>query len=264
MTDERNRTDWAADTDAGVTQAYRDTKDERAPDALNQSILDQAAKAARPRYSRIRSWTRPMAWAATAMLSVAIVLQLTQTPTPDGIGIDVGTIEIVPPADMPAERVEEPAGALRKTEALRSTTKEVRQREQQSKAMAAEQSLLEQEPSAPAPTSPDRANLEVESNVFELKDQDMLQDAENMGRMREGDTREDAPASVAVQSASADEASLRFASEPAVRGHCDETATATAETWLQCITSLEEAGLTDAADEERKLLAAAFPDFDTP
>jgi hypothetical protein len=250
MTDERNRTDLPADTDAGVTQAYRDTKGERAPEALNRSILDQAAKAARPRYSRIRSWTRPMAWAATAMLSVAIVLQLTQTPTPDEIGVDVRTIEIVPPADMPAERVEEPAGALRKTEALRSTTKEVRQREQQSKAMTAEQGLAEQEPAARALISQDQANFAAEERTFELKDQDMLQRADDMARLREGDTQE----AVVTGAASA----------AYVPGRCDETATAMPETWLQCITSLQEAGLTDAADEERKLLAAAFPDFDTP
>ena len=191
-----------------------------------------------------------MAWAATAMLSVAIVLQLTQTPTPDEIGIDVGTIEIGTPADMPAERVEEPASALRKTEALRSTTKEVRQREQQSKAMTAEQGLAEQEPAARALISQDQANFAAEERTFELKDQDMLQRADDMARLREGDIQE----AIVTSAASAAD----------VPDRCDETATATPETWLQCITSLQEAGLTDAADEERKLLAAAFPDFYTP
>ena len=90
------------------------------------------------------------------------------------------------------------------------------------------------------------------------------QDADNMARMREGDTQESVPASAPAQAVSADAASLGYASEASAPGHCDETATATPETWLQCITSLEEAGLTDVADEERKLLAAAFPDFDAP
>ena len=88
MTNERDRTDIGAETDAVVTQTYRDTTNERAPESLNRAILDRAAKASRPRYSRLMTWTRPMAWAATVMLSVAIVLQLTQTPAPQGVDFE--------------------------------------------------------------------------------------------------------------------------------------------------------------------------------
>jgi len=215
MTDERNKMDTGAETDAAVTQAYRETKDERVPESLNRAVLDQAAKAARPRYSRIILWTRPMAWAATAMLSVAIVLQLTQAPAPE----DVGLSDSAPEVDAP------------KLEALRSTAKQVapaaaseaRQRVEQSKANFEDQAVVEQEVAAPALISPEPAQTTI-SNF--------------------------APPGL-----------VRGRSDP---GRCDEAATTTAETWLQCITALEEAGLSDAADEERKLLAAAFPDFDTP
>ncbi len=44
---------------------------------------------------------------------------------------------------------------------------------------------------------------------------------------------------------------------------CDEDATATPETWLECIDELEKAGLADAARRQRALLAKAFPDFDS-
>ena len=90
--------------------------------------------------------------------------------------------------------------------------------------------------------SSDPANL-----VF--KDEDMLQRADDMARMREGNVQPESPA---------------VAAGSYVPDRCDETATASPETWLQCIRSLEEAGLADLAAEERKLLAAAFPDFETP
>jgi len=246
MTDERNRIDPGAKAEAIVTEAYRDTTDERAPDALNRAILDQAARAARPRYSRIRLWTRPMAWAATVMLSVAIVMQLTQTPVPDEIGFDESTYEIVAPTGL----------------------SEARQRERQSKASAVEQGVVEQEPAARAPASPsasaDKVRLETDNNAYEFKDEDMLKRADDMARMREGDIEEAVVADDLSQTFAADAESVGVASTYSAPERCDETATATPETWLQCITALEEAGLTDAADAERKLLAAAFPDFHTP
>ena len=227
MTDERNTLDSGAETDAGVSKAYRDTTDERAPESLNRAILDQAAKAARPRYSRLRSWTRPMAWAATAMLSVAIVLQLTQAPIPESSSFGDSAYEMEAPADAPVGATEEATNAVPKSEALRSTAKQVapgalseaRQRPEQSKATVAEQ---------------------------------------------EGDNREAAAVNAPPQSFSADAAMMQLVSEPAARAACDETATAAAESWLQCIADMEAAGLSDAAGEERKLLAAAYPDFDTP
>jgi len=265
MTNERNIIDPGADTDAGVTRAYRDTKDEHAPDGLNRTILDQAAKAARPRYSQIRLWTRPMAWAATVMLSVAIVLQLTQTPTPDEIGLDEGIYEAEALVDMPADRLEETTDTAQKTEALRSTAKQVapaalsetRQREQQSKGMISE-------PAARAPASSDPVSLEVDNNAFEFKNQYMLQRADDMAAVRESEIQEVVPATSPSLTVNRALETVGNTSADSAADRCDETATAAPETWLKCIATLEEAGLTDAADEERKRLVAAFPDFDIP
>jgi hypothetical protein len=233
MTDERNTKYSGAKTDAGVSKAYHDTTNERTPESLNRTILDQAAKSARPRYSRLRSWTRPMAWAATAMLSVAIVLQLTQAPIPESSSFGDSAYEMEAPADAPVGATEEATIAVAKSEALRSTAKQVapgalseaRQRPEQSKATVAEQ---------------EQATPEFDASEFKAKDQDMLQRADDMARMQEGDNRQAAPPG------------------------CDENATAAAETWLHCIADMEAAGLGDAAREERKLLTAAYPDFDTP
>jgi len=249
MTEERNTKDTGAETDAVVTRAYRDTAHERAPESLNRGVLDRAAKAARPRYSRLILWTRPMAWAATAMLSVAIVLQLTQAPAPETGRFDDSIRETEVPADVPTEQLEEaiPAASAPKIEALRSSTKRVAPGAEQSKLSFADQDLATTE------------------DELKLKSQDMLQRSNDMARMREGDAPQAAAAASEMpQVESANVATLGAASAIVAPRGCDENATAAAEAWLQCITALEEAGLNDVASEERKLLAAAFPDFDTP
>jgi len=86
MTEERNPSDARAD--AHVSPAYRDLADERAPEHLDRTILNAAAKEARPRYSRFIAWTRPMAWAATIMLSVALVLEVTNPPSPAVVSLE--------------------------------------------------------------------------------------------------------------------------------------------------------------------------------
>lgn len=80
MTNERKTNVPGAEQDALVSETYREIAQERAPEHLNKSVLDTAARAARPRYSQLRSWTRPVAWAATIMLSFALILELTQSP----------------------------------------------------------------------------------------------------------------------------------------------------------------------------------------
>ena len=45
---------------------------------------------------------------------------------------------------------------------------------------------------------------------------------------------------------------------------CDETARATPQAWLDCISELEEAGFTAAVENERRLLAETFPDVEIP
>lgn len=122
MTEERYQSDARAD--ALVSQAYRDLEDERTPEHLDRTILKTAAKEARPRYSRFIAWTRPMAWAATVMLSVALVLEVTNSPSPGVVSFDetIGKFEVQSPEadakdDGPVESLEEsvvPASELTK------------------------------------------------------------------------------------------------------------------------------------------------------
>jgi len=103
MTDERNITETAVDVDETVSRAYREIADERVPEHVNEAILAQSRKAARPRYARSRAWTRPLAWAATVALSVAVVHEVMQVPAPDGASFKVSAPK--------AKRVEADAGA---------------------------------------------------------------------------------------------------------------------------------------------------------
>ena len=68
--------------DESLRRQYRELAGERTPEHLNASILAQAGKAATPGYGRFRAWTRPLAWAATIALSVALVLELSRTSDP--------------------------------------------------------------------------------------------------------------------------------------------------------------------------------------
>ena len=136
MTEKRNQS--GAETDVLVSQAYRDLADERTPERLDRTILRAAAKEARPRYSRFIAWTRPMAWAATVMLSVALVLELTDTPSPEADAI----------YDGPVDSLEEPV--VPASEIAKKQSNDMRQ-----KAVA----VVEQEVSPQQPAARERAEL---------------------------------------------------------------------------------------------------------
>jgi hypothetical protein len=101
MTEERNRPESDGEVDSLVTRTYKEVANEPAPEHLDRAILKQAADAARPRYLKSISWTRPMAWAATITLCVALVLEITKAPVPVSTG-----------DSLPADRIEESATNL--------------------------------------------------------------------------------------------------------------------------------------------------------
>jgi hypothetical protein len=106
MTKERNRPELDGEVDSLVTRTYKEVASELAPEHLDKAVLKQAADAARPRYLKSISWTRPMAWAATITLCVSLVLEITKEPLPS------------PRAEFtsPPGRIEAPASTLSKPE----------------------------------------------------------------------------------------------------------------------------------------------------
>ena len=61
-----------------VADAYREIATQTTPPELDERILQLAADGARSRYGTARSWTRPLAWAAMIVLSLAVVLEFTR------------------------------------------------------------------------------------------------------------------------------------------------------------------------------------------
>jgi hypothetical protein len=62
-----------------------------------------AAHANRTRYSRTRAWVRPLAWAATIGLSLALVLEITRVPqmAPDSVGVTTSVESAATPSKAP-------------------------------------------------------------------------------------------------------------------------------------------------------------------
>jgi len=149
MTEDRNQSD--ATTDTFVSQAYRDLANERTPEHLDRTVLRAAAKEARPRYSKFIAWTRPTAWAATVMLSVALVLEVTNAPSPGVASFDetISASEVRSPEadakdDRPVDSIEE--SVVPASERVKKQRNDMRQ-----KATAtAEQEIEPQQPAGPA------------------------------------------------------------------------------------------------------------------
>ena len=257
-----------------IRETYKQVATEQTPEHLDKTVLREAARAARPRYSKLIAWTRPMAWAATVMLSVALVLEVTRTPVPESASHDAAPVPMAP-AELPAlekaadasadasldevvvaqpqadyhppaanaGRTDDAAEEL-KAAPLRSSAKQVVEPELQDEKRERDDERLRLQVDAPV------AEAEFEGDAFAVGDTDMLQRAEEMGRLREGSiaAEQALPESFAVMSTSA--------TTP-----CEAKETERPETWLECIERLEELGLQAEADQQRELLAAAFPDF---
>jgi len=268
MTNERELPHNVDATDELVASTYRELADERAPDHLNKAILRQAARAARPAYARSILWMKPVAWTATVAICFAIVLQVTQLPEPDGVPISLPATTVMPdPAAMDKRAETSPpeppaSGFTQGRSEKRASEVPAKAGPEQSAASpasieaeaddttAARQRVSEQD-AVPEESLPSGAA------EFELQDADMLRRAEDLARLQSGNDREPGQAAATAFASRA-----LSANEPVQ--HCDDETRATPESWYACITSLEEAGLGEAARQQREQLAAAFPDFDMP
>lgn len=273
MTNERKHPDGIDESDEHVSRTYRELADERTPARLDKKVLRQAARAARPPYAKSIMWTKPVAWAATIAICLAITLQVTQVPMPEGV-----------PAIMPVDSLEEddanlaeelpiysldsPAPATGVTSAAMSETPDTAEpkRSMLDAAPAEDRSALKQRAveREQADTAPSLV-MPTSTGEFEAQDLDILQRAEDMVRLQSGPNK--AAEQVAAEKVAESPASL-FAVTAADRSEpvsgCDEEAKARPETWHACILSLDEAGMPEIAARMRKQLAEAFPDFEAP
>lgn len=268
--------------DQRLADAYKALATERAPDYLNERVLRMAGGRRTP-YMRARAWMRPVAWAATIGLSLAIVLEITRLPQvePDSIGIAAPGISKA--RDGRLERKDNSAA-----EAMTIAPVSV----------SPVESTIDPKRNRPATPAADR-NERLSKDEFVPNDLRLLRDAQDMARAQAGSdqgptaARADAdeastkrplteamtpdhPAAqpIAAESVAAGKVSMDEAASAAafatmtsankrVSGPpCAESVRDMPESWIACIRELEENGQEDEARSEYEELRRVFPDFE--
>lgn len=136
--------DKTRETDTVVAAVYRELAQEQVPHTVDRKVLGQSRKAveAPSIVVRLSSWLRPLAFVATAGLSLALLIQLSNTP--DAIFPDDALPGVAP---LPANVFQDAAS---------QTSKQIRQLEEsQSKSMPSPPT------SSPATTAADNPELSL-------------------------------------------------------------------------------------------------------
>lgn len=250
-------------TDAHVSEVYRDLAVERPAASLNERVLRDARAHAGSGYSYWMGWLRPMAWVATVGLCLAIVVELTQAPVPDvgrsnepsALGASARdssreqAVTDEPTADdelrqqKPAQKLEVDNVAVTGSTPATLTAPPQPERRDVSAGRAVEPAAVEPKASA-------------DSGIFDITDAPILDEAEEMARMREGPGR-DAAGDRALRSVAAPAGADTAASQA-----CDDDARSTPESWIECILEIERRG--GSAHDEREQLRELFPDAELP
>ena len=239
MTEDRIRPESDGEVDSLVTRTYKEVASELTPEHLNKAVMKQAADAARPRYLRSVSWTRPMAWVATITLCVALVLEVTNAPVPEisDVVLPSGRLDASPPASSaaPASKLNRPDPV--KAEALPEAMQEAEVPAERKRTAKMNKDLRQQVAAKPA-----------SAEEFSMKDDDMLRRAKEIAPLQTSDISESDQelGATAIAAGSA---------EPS----CSETDVAKPDTWLLCIQKLEDTGRMTEANEQRALYNAAYP-----
>lgn len=226
--------------DEQVAAAYKDLARERAPEQLDRNILRRAkARAKRPQYSRWTAWSRPLAWAATVALCLAITLEVTQITTPDDLVSESSPTEVAVPASVRAPELQKDK---RERVADRDTDQLSEQVESMSDAMT-EAASAEKIMPARSPVR-QAANEPAPAAEIEAKEADELR-------------REDLAVASGFSAAQAIAADMPDS-------ECSDESRAEPDSWLECIAALEAAGDKEAALRQREILIDTFPDFKLP
>lgn len=112
-----NSEDNLHEADSEVGAAYRELAQEQAPERIDAAVLGMARKAvdSGSGLSKVTTWLRPLTFVATAGLSLALIVQLNNTPDidiPDSIAPGVTPL----PADAFQDAASQTAEQLRQLE----------------------------------------------------------------------------------------------------------------------------------------------------
>jgi hypothetical protein len=275
----------ATEVDPQVSKEYASLAGEKTPQHLDQAVLREATRALRAdnRRGSFGAWFRPVAFMAMLGLSLAIILDLSDT----GIFRPVAdtTFETTPAVPAPPASDVGGAGGSPTQPALN----ELKRQEKLGPADAPEKSAdgagtvtpqptpgdsVQAEPgqlqkvrmeALPAITPPPGETVEDQAGIgdaFTVEAGIVEQHAQKAERSLEADQQSrpgTASQFAAPQAAVAIDANLR-----ATPVACSDEQKAAAEEWWKCIESLRQAGLVEAADEEYSYFRQAFPDFALP
>ena len=223
------------DQDKRVSETYRSLAGEQAPPHLDRKVLEMAAAdRPRPLYSRWMSWTRPVAWAATITICLAITLELSRdqslSPTLEQ------SLEALPEAalERPAEVPKDVASPVSKLSFEPEPQYEKREQDEvlaetMNDSIVAEKTALGRSAAKQAISEPAPARVRQSADLMEEEKEKSDTDA------RDNEANE-----------------------------CAGEARTAAESWLECIQALEAAGDNEAALRQRDALKETFPDFKLP
>jgi hypothetical protein len=230
--------------DARVSETYRELSSEQTSAALDRKVVG-LAEAGAPSKSLTRLLSiKPLAWAATVVLTVSLVLHLQQTPTPDTLLLDE---DVMSDAVLPAA---EPQPAIQhETMPVVSPARTGRQDDAAVDSAAA--------PKNAARDADSIAGAEPQSFAPAAETRAKMQEAEEFVAERERSISSFAYAAETTLSVQG----RRSLAAPEPR-YCSAAETADASSWYRCILALEEDGRLEEAAAERTRLFSAHPDFE--
>jgi hypothetical protein len=209
-----------------VSAAYKGLASERAPEHLDSSVLRMArARVQHLPYSRWTSWSRPLAWAATVALCLAITLEVMQVTTPEDTATEAAPAAVATPA---------PSSDRDQAVDIQDSMADSINSEKISPARSAAKQL---------------ANEALPEAAFEARQEPVQRHAERSAAAADSSAGYAAAAAIAADVPD-DECSAEVRAEP--------------ETWLECIAALKAAGDQQAASRQRQMLIDTFPDFNLP
>ena len=243
------------ESDPLVSAEYRAAATERTPPTLDAVVLKNAEAAAKDTAFRrfTAFWFRPLAFVATLGLSLALLLELTQSPefqpatspeTEFGRG-EVRTSTADPAAAIMGITSDDPKVAdspinrAAPTRSKNSETDTKRPQELQ-----------------PAAASADFAGM-IEASSKQMREQESITEVTTQSLKQSRPTPKELVGSALTLSGSA------IVMEGFARA-CTERQISVPATWWQCILDLEHDGRHEEATAELDLFSEAHPDFDAP
>lgn len=277
MTTDKTSHETDAAKDPDVSRLYREVATESPPASLDRAVMEHARRQATApsydRYQRSIHWLRPMAWAATVVLCLAIVvdsLQMASEPAIEAVGIEpfeARSPEVVTPMDELEQLKKEKAdGNFAAPAASPSMSYEVLRQDVDADAFRPEDApLTEAVEEKAAAQSPAEDEAPLAADEAPLADSPSVSvDAAPMRAVAPAlPSGAAAPASGRMRELD-ETASSAFADSEALEAACRDEQRRVPETWLECIEELEHRGLDDVAAREREQFEATWPDFESP